>query len=968
MSIDHNPEFKFIREQKVESLNINVQEFEHIKTGAQHIHLSADNNENVFLVALRTVPEDSTGVAHILEHTALCGSKKYPVRDPFFMMTRRSINTFMNAFTSSDWTAYPFASMNRKDFDNLMDVYLDAVFFSRLDPLDFAQEGHRLEFETPDDPSTPLVFKGVVFNEMKGAMSSVPSQLWHTLSKYLFPTSTYHFNSGGEPDCIPDLSYEELLKFYRTHYHPSNAIFMTYGDISAAEHQQKFQDQVLNQFNRLEEKISVENEKRYYAPISVQESYPCNEDDISNKTHVVVSWLLSESSQLTESLRIRLLSSVLLDNSSTPLMHALESTKLGQAPSPLCGLDDSQKELSFMCGLEGCTQENVEKIESLIIDTLKDVAKNGVPQEDIESALHQLELHQREIGGDSYPYGLQMILTALTAATHRGDTVEQLNVDAALEQLRKDVQEPNFIQNLVQKNLLDNPHRIRLVLTPNKTMAEVKEQQESLRLKQIKGNLSEQDVQSILKQTKDLETRQNQQDDESILPKVTLGDVPKEEINVTGSKQYAITQYAAGTNGLVYQQTIYDLPQLEEDQHNNLSLYGNLVTELGLGNQDYLDVQRRQAKVSGGVSAFSSIRESSADVHKVKGYFSYSGRALNRNQASLNELIQDTIHNARFDEHHRIAELIAQIRARREQSVTGSGHSLAMVAATSGISATAKLSHESSGLEGIKRIKRLDSQIKDTHKLAALAEELQAIHNTISSSTKQHLLIAEESRLAEFSEHIKSIPTADLNQRSNSLFQLNKPQQLIQQAWTTNTTVNFCAIAYPTVGMENPDSAALTILAGVLRNGYLHKAIREQGGAYGGGASQDSGAGAFRFYSYRDPRMVETYQDFEKSIEWILSEEQPLTKIEEAILGAISSLDKSESPAGRVKRCFYAELHGRTIEKRQAYRERILAVTLDDLRRVATQYLKPEYAHKALICDTNSVKQAEELGLEIIEL
>ncbi|NNM83029.1 MAG: peptidase M16, partial [Burkholderiales bacterium] len=199
-----HPSFEPLRSVKIDSLNLTVEEYLHKKTGARHFHLASDNPENVFFVALRTVPHDSTGVAHILEHTALCGSERYPVRDPFFMMIRRSLNTFMNAFTSSDWTAYPFASKNRKDFDNLMEVYLDAVFFSRLDPLDFAQEGHRVEFENPEDPTSDLIFKGVVFNEMKGAMSSTVSTLWHTLSKYLFPTTTYHFNSGGDPESIPD--------------------------------------------------------------------------------------------------------------------------------------------------------------------------------------------------------------------------------------------------------------------------------------------------------------------------------------------------------------------------------------------------------------------------------------------------------------------------------------------------------------------------------------------------------------------------------------------------------------------------------------------------------------------------------------------------------------------------------------------------------------------------------------------
>ena len=273
MTSNAHPAFELLREQQIPSLKVQYQEYRHRQTGAQHIHLAADNKENVFLVALRTVPMDSTGVAHILEHTALCGSEKYPVRDPFFMMIRRSLNTFMNAFTSSDWTAYPFASQNKKDFNNLLSVYLDSVFFARLDPLDFAQEGHRLEFADASDASSELTFKGVVYNEMKGAMSSINSVLWQTMSKYLYPTSTYHYNSGGEPADIPNLTYDQFKAFYRTHYHPSNAIFVTFGDIPAAEHQQNFEQQALHRFERLDCHIAVTDEQRYSQPQYFEETY-----------------------------------------------------------------------------------------------------------------------------------------------------------------------------------------------------------------------------------------------------------------------------------------------------------------------------------------------------------------------------------------------------------------------------------------------------------------------------------------------------------------------------------------------------------------------------------------------------------------------------------------------------------------------------------------------------------------------
>ena len=360
--------FEFISSTEVSSLNLTVEHYQHKQTGAVHYHLASDNQEKVFMVALRTMPKDSTGVAHILEHTALCGSDKYPVRDPFFMMTRRSLNTFMNAMTSSDWTAYPFASQNDKDFDNLLSVYLDAVFFARLDELDFAQEGHRVEFEEMENPESDLVYKGVVFNEMKGAMSSPVSQLWQKISKHLFQTNTYHYNSGGEPSEITNLSYDQLKSFYKSHYHPSNAIFMTFGDMDVAELHEKIDQQALTKFEKQEHKWSVPLEQRLAAPIRIEESYAVEAEDkeaLNNKTHHVIAWLLGESANLKEQLEAHLLSQLLLDNSASPLRKALEKCEFASAPSPMCGLEDSNREMSFMCGIEGSNVADADAFEAL---------------------------------------------------------------------------------------------------------------------------------------------------------------------------------------------------------------------------------------------------------------------------------------------------------------------------------------------------------------------------------------------------------------------------------------------------------------------------------------------------------------------------------------------------------------------------------------------------------------------------
>ena len=966
--------FKSLGSQRIESLNMVVEHYEHIKTGATHYHLNADNDENVFLVALRTVPMDSRGVAHILEHTALCGSEQYQVRDPFFMMIRRSLNTFMNAFTSSDWTAYPFASKNRKDFNNLLDVYLDAVFFSRLHELDFLQEGHRVEFEKADDPKTDLVYKGVVYNEMKGAMSSPVSQLWQMLTKYLFPTTTYHYNSGGEPEHIPDLTYDDLKNFYQKHYHPSNAIFMTYGNIPAVEHQAVFESNALSKFDRLDDVIKVDDEKRYFAPVNIEECYALDEEEInastSGKTHHVMGWLLGKSTDLYEMLTAHLLSGVLLDNSASPLRHALETSDIGSAPSPLCGLEDSNREMSFMCGLEGSQPEDATKFEELILTVLNDVAEKGIEQQQVEAVLHQLELSQREIGGDSYPYGLQLILAGLSAATHRGDPIEVLNLDPVLERLREDIKQPDFIQNLVKKSLLENAHRVRLTLKPDAKLADNRDAAEKNALEKMKAALTDQQVEKIISTAEDLTARQQEEDDPEVLPKVTLDDVPAKisvaHGEVVKPSVLPIDYYAQGTNGIAYQQVVVQLPELRDELIEVLPHYCSMLTELGCDDKTYLQTQEWQASVSGGLSAYYSLRGQVDNEQLVKGYFVLSGKSLTAKHQQLTELMNKTLETVSFDESSRIRELIAQKRARMEQSVTGNGHGLAMAAASSLMSPVAKLSNELTGLAGIKTIKALDNLLDDAEGLTQFIDKLKALHQLILSSPRRLLLVADADTKQAMIDDVSVWTENDTT--GFKPVSLPETNQQVAQMWVTSTQVNFCAKAYKTVPGDHADAAALTVLGGFLRNGFLHTHIRENGGAYGGGASQDSSIAAFRFYSYRDPRLEETLEDFDKAINWMLETDHDGRLLEEAILGVIGSMDKPGSPAGEAKKAYHNELYGRTEVQQQAFRERVLAVTMEDLKQVTSTYLKDASASVAVITHAAMTEQAEKLQLEPVHL
>ncbi|MCP4407251.1 MAG: peptidase M16 [Gammaproteobacteria bacterium] len=969
-----HPAFEFLHQTPIPTLNLTVEEYRHRVTRARHFHLESKDSNNAFLVAFPTVPQDSTGVAHILEHTTLCGSRRYPVRDPFFMMIRRSLNTFMNAFTATDWTAYPFASQNRKDFDNLIQVYLDAVFFPILDPLDFSQEGHRVEFSVAQDPNSDLVYKGVVYNEMKGAMSAPERQVWQTLQSNLFPTITYHYNSGGEPSDIPKLSHEQLKAFHRRHYHPSNAVFLTYGNFAVEDQHARMEECALRHFDPQDLDFTIPDEQRYSEPVVVESSYSLdNEDDLSNKTHVVMGWLLGKSTDLREMISAELLSGVLLDNSASPLRKALETSDLGTAPSELCGLDTDTREAMFVCGLEGSDPDQAPAAEELILGVLQDVAEHGVPQAQVEAVLHQLELSQREIGGGRFPFGLQLMVKALSPVLHGADPAEILNIDPILNELHEKIKDPRFIKSLARKLLLNNPHRVRLTMVPDPAMSSRMKDQEKENLANIRAAMSEQDSRRVLELASTLKHRQEAADDPEILPKVTQEDVPDTIKIPVGEEKpvadMAATWFAQGTNGLVYEQIILDLPQLEPELMELLPLYCACLTEVGSAGRDYLQTQALQASFTGGIGSRASVRASLNDIQRVKGLFVLSGKALLRNQQPLAQLLEETLDQARFDELPRLRELIAQIRGHRESQVTDSGHVLALTAASAGMGPCGHLAQHWGGLQSIQQIKALDKALEAGKELKSFAAQLERIRDTLIDAPRQLLVVSEASQQEAIHTSLNEQWAGWSNRHNKQASFAPQPVSFtVHQAWATNTQVNFCAKAYPTVAQEHPDAPALTVLGPFLRNGYLHRTIREQGGAYGSGAGYHNDTSAFRFFSYRDPRLEETLEDFDRALEWLQSERHEPRLLEEAILGIISDIDRPDSPAGEAIGTYFAALHGRTTEQRLRFRKQILQVKLEDLQRVAQKYLLPEVASIAVISSPQTLQEHSQLGLEIHDL
>ncbi|MBP2280018.1 Zn-dependent M16 (insulinase) family peptidase [Psychrobacter sp. PL19] len=1019
-----HPAFELLEHRHIDALSIDVLISQHVKTGAMHYHLAHPSDENAFLVGFRTQPMDSKGEAHILEHVALCGSEKFPVRDPFFSMIKRSLNTFMNAMTAADWTAFPYATQNKNDFFNLLAIYLDASFFPNIHPLDFAQEGIRVELDADDKPQ----FKGIVFNEMKGAMSGEIDQLYHAVAHHLFPTTTYHYNSGGDPADIPDLTHPELVAFHQSHYHPSNSVIMSFGNIPVAETQLKIHDDALIQFESGKKHVS-RPEQRLSAPIQATDTYTADEAG-PDQTHHVIAWLLPTITDPKQRLALRLLEGVLIEHSGSPLRAYLDSHPLGKAPSPLLGLDDSHYEMVFYTGLRGSEPEHAEAVEQGIMDLLADVANKPIADETIETILHQIEIDQRHIGGDSIPYGLNLMLEGFSTAIHDGNPIDIWEVDEHLVWLREQVKDPQWMPNLIKQHLLDNNHRVRVTLTPDSEKTARLAAAEQTRLDTMAMDLTADDKAILKQQALDLAARQAAPDDLSLLPKVGLEDVPadisvkqgtQKQIRLSGQDS-TLFEYEAGTNGIYYYQIIVpltdaigsantdQLPANDVINHPLLPIYLSLLSELGTDSLSAHELQAKQAAHSSGVTARVSQRTNIDDSQAISSYFVVATRALNRKPEAI-DLVQEVMEHSVFTEHDRIKEILQQRQSGWQSNLAGSGHAYAMQTASRGMSRQSQLEYVRSGLPALNALKDFLTHAKtDEAQWDQLATSLMDLHQRLISLPKHAVIICEseqterlsdlivnswqESRAPELAAKAASIGTSTeagiaknipsefadltldpaLNGEENTAKAIESGATVDVEddfedlAWLVATNVYHNASAYTVPAADHPDTAALMVLAPYLRNGYLHSAIRERGGAYGGGAGYDANACAFKFFSYRDPYCAETFAHFDASIEWLLNEPQTDEQLEEAILGIISGMDKPGSPAGEAIKACFANLHHRGEAWLRKMRAEILQVTVADLQRVAQQYLQGQVHVRAVLAPYDKEDEVKNLGFTVCKV
>ena len=938
----------------INELNCVLRELQHLPSGAQVMHIDNDDPENLFCLSFKTYPANSGGAAHILEHTVLCGSHKFPVKDPFFAMSRRSLNTFMNALTGSDFTCYPAASQNEADFYNLMDVYIDAVFHPELKRMSFLQEGHRYEFTDPKDPKSALQIKGIVFNEMKGSMASADNRLWHAMMAELVPDLPYAYNSGGDPKAIPDLTYAELVAFHETYYHPSRCLFFFYGNLPLKKHLDFIAEHALKHVPAFPPIPPISKQKRFSSPVHKEMRYPVSEHEkLTDRTIIAFGYLTAQLLDQEEVLALSLLDSILMETDASLLKSALLKSKLCIHADAF--MDAEMSEVPYVIVCKGCDANNVQKLEQTLKKALSAIIANGIPSYMIDAALHQLEFSRLEITGDHAPFGLTLFMRSALAKQHGCDPENALMVHALFQKLLSKVQDPTYLTGLIKKHFLDNPHCVQIVMHPDPMLSSEEIKEEKKALQQIQASLSEKEIHMILQQTEELANYQKQTEHQSLnaLPKITLDAVSPIvrdfSLEQMRSGNLDIYHHDCFTNHILYADLQFDLAPVADEDLPYVHLLTSLLSEIGSGNRSYAQNLDYLQAHTGGIGASIGLHIQTSDPKTGKPSLNLRGKALGRKMGHLLRLMRDTVEKPRLDEKKRIEELIEQLRDAQLNHMNRQAMRYAIQLSLSGFSAASHISEAWYGLRYFKTIENLAQDIEKNStklidKLLFLKEQLFTFHNP------KLILSCSQEMLGEL-ESEKFFGLSDLAAApAFSEWKLNYPLPAMpSQARVIPSQVAFTSAAFKTIPYLHPYAPALTVAAILFDNKILHRKIREQGGAYGCGATYSSTLGHFYFHAYRDPHLTSTLRAFEHAIEEIAAGHFTDQDLEEAKLGIIQQFDVPISPGSKALTAYSWLQGGKTKRMRQEFRDQLLRLTRQNLQHAIETELLPKKAEGVVV-------------------
>jgi presequence protease len=953
--------FELLRDQDIPELRTRARLYRHVKTGAELLSLENDDENKVFGVAFRTPVSDSTGVPHILEHSVLGGSRKYPVKEPFNELIKGSLKTFLNAMTYPDKTVYPIASTNLQDFYNLADVYMDAVFHPRLGPDHLEQEGWRIEPEslsTSDGADTKadavpsaavsgangpqssvLTYKGIVLNEMRGQRATPEYVLYQTIQESLFPDSSYRHSSGGEPGRIPELTYEQFKRFHQTYYHPSNARIFFYGD-GDPERRLAFADEYLREFDRIEPDSSVSLQPRFDAPRRVTGTFAVGPEAKSGKTaRFTVNWLLEEVPGSERALTYHALEEILVGNAAAPLRKALIDSGLGEALAG-GGLNDGIRQWTFSTGLRGIDARDAEKVEQVVFDTLRTLATEGIDRETVASAVNTIEFDLRENNTGQFPRGLSLMLRALHTWLYDGDPLAPLAYEAPLAALKRRLESGERVfETLIQQVLLDNHHRTTVLLTGDPEQSAREEAAERERLAQLRANLSDEEIARLSERAAELKRLQEAPDPPeklALVPRLQLSDLDRQNktipIAVSQKQDARLLYHDLFTNGIVYFDIGFDLHTLAPEDLPYAYLFGRALVEIGTTREDFVRLSQRIGRDTGGIAP-TLLTTALRETETASAWLFLRGKALAHQANALLDVLHDVLLEVKLDNQDRFRQMVREHKARHEASLIPNGHAAVNLRLAARFNEAGWADEQLRGVSNLLFTRALAEAVENDW--PRVLEALERIRRTLIARGNAICNVTlDQDNWSRFEPLLDSFLAA-LPAGSPARAAWPRPQPKGAEAMTVPGQVNFVGKAANLYELGYTYSGASQVVTGYLGKTWLWEQVRVRSGAYGAFAGLNRRSGLFAYLSYRDPNLLGTLEKFDASARYLRDLDLSEDELTKAIIGTISSIDAYQLPDAKGWTSLDRHLAGDSEELLQVIRDQVLGTTAADFRAFA---------------------------------
>ena len=912
--------------------------FRHNKSGARVCVVSNDDNNKVFSVSFRTPPPNDTGVPHIIEHTVLCGSKKYPLKDPFIELAKGSLNTFLNAMTFPDKTMYPVASCNDQDFKNLMNVYMDAVFYPNIYAHEeiFKQEGWHYELESAE---APLKLNGIVYSEMKGAFSAPESRLYRNIMHSLFPDTAYGTESGGDPDAIPELTYEQFLDFHRRYYHPTNSYIFLYGDMDVEERLNWMDTDYLSQFDvqPVDSTIQMQDAGKIEKDVYGEYSLGSDEDEKDN-TYLSYNAVVGSAFDLEECMALPILSAVLVDNPGAPVKQALLDAGIGKDVFCNCEIECLQPFFAFVS--KNANAEQKDEFVATIRKTLEQLVKEGLNKKSLLAAINNREFQYREGDYGNAPKGLLYDIMILGSWLYDDKAAFNYMHANDIYKIFKDKIDEGYFESLIQKYFLDSEHMTVLTLKGKKGLNAEKEEKLDQQLQEYKASLSKEEIDALVEQTKALKAYQDAPSSKEALETIPLlkrEDIKKEVeplfIDVRKEADVEIIFHEVPTNGIAYLKFLFDEQGMPAEYLPYLGLVSAVFAYVNTENYSYSELSDESNIYTGGIWGDSCSYQRKDDTKYYRPMFTVGTKFLYENAEKAAELIGEILLRSKLDDTKRLQEILAELRSRLQMKMNSSGHAVAIQRCKSYFSQEGVFNEAISGISFYRFVddlcKNFDAKKNEViEKISWIFKELFTSGNLTVSLTAEG--DAYEGVAAAVKKFVAALP------KSGALGlhceQVMYPYNPKNEGFRYAGQVQYAGLAANLLAEGGKKHSSMQVLRTILAYDYLWNNVRVKGGAYGCMNNIYGLNGDANFVSYRDPNLRETYEVYEKAAEYVANFEADAREMTKYIIGTMSGVDTPQTPRQKGDRSLFCYFGDLTIEDLQKDRDQLLATDVQDIR------------------------------------